>query len=165
MTGKTSSILIGVLAYVFIGIVLQLVAAGTGFLSSVLGCLVILGSAMVAVWHYTSTNGLTIPAGEGAGMGALVGLFGAVLAGLLTYLLISAGAMPDPADLALEQMRSQGMTDEQIEEARGMAEMFSSPLMVLLVGGVIGALVGAIGGAIGASVFKKGGDAPAEPGL
>lgn len=97
-------------------------------------------------------------------MGALVGLVGAVLAGLLSYLFISLGVMPDPADLALEQMRAQGMTEEEMEQAAGMAEMFSSPLAVLLIGSILGALVGAIGGAIGAAVFKKG-DAPAEPGF
>lgn len=163
MSAKAPSILIGILAYVILSILLQFFAAGVGFLSGVLGCLVILGSAMVGVWHYTSTNGLTIPAGEGAGIGALVGLGGAVLAGVLSLLLISAGAMPDPADLAVEQMRAQGLTDEQIEAQRGMLELFGSPLMVLLVGGVLGALVGAIGGVIGASVFKHGGEAPAEP--
>ena len=164
MSAKTPSILIGVLAYVILSLLLQFFAAG-GMMSGALGCLVILGSAMVGVWHYTSTNQLTIPAGEGAGIGALVGIGGALLAGALSLFLISAGAMPDPSDLALEQMRAQGLSDEQIESQRGMVELFSSPLMVLLVGGVLGALVGAIGGAIGASVFKKGGAAPAEPGF
>lgn len=161
MSDKTPSVLIGILAYVILSVLLQFFAAG-GMMSGVLGCLVILGSAMVGVWHYTSTNELTIAAGEGAGIGALVGIGGALLAGLLSLFLISAGAMPDPTDLALEQMRSQGLSDEQIEAQRGMLEMFSSPLAVLLIGSVLGALVGAIGGAIGASVFKKGGDAPAE---
>lgn len=165
MSAKTPSILIGVLAYVILSILLQFFAVGAGPMSGVLSCLVILGSAMVGVWHYTSTNESTIPAGEGAGIGALVGIGGALLAGGLSLLLISAGAMPDPSDLAVEQMRAQGLSDEQIESQRGMVELFSSPVMVLLVGSVLGALVGAIGGAIGASVFKKGGDAPAEPGF
>ncbi|HLU28398.1 MAG TPA: hypothetical protein VKZ65_08155 [Glycomyces sp.] len=164
MSNKAPSILIGVLAYVILSIVLQFLTTG-GMMSGVLSCLVILGSAMAGVWHYTSTNGLTIPAGEGAGIGAAVGVGGALLAGVLSLLLISSGAMPDPADLAVEQMRAQGLTDEQIEAQRGMLELFSSPMMVLLVGGVLGAIVGAIGGVIGASVFKKGGDAPAEPGF
>ena len=164
MSNKVPSVLIGVFAYVILSILLQFFAVG-GMMSGVLSCLVILGSAMVGVWHYTSTNELTIPAGEGAGIGASVGIGGALLAGLLSLLLISAGAMPNPADLAVEQMRAQGLTDEQIESQRGMVELFSSPLMVLLIGGVLGALVGAIGGVIGASVFKKGGEAPVEPGF
>lgn len=99
-------------------------------------------------------------------MGALIGLIGAVLGGLLGYLLISMGAVPDPMDLAVERMREQGMTQEQIEQGMGMAEMFSSPVIGLLIGAVFGAIGGAIGGGIGAAVFKKGGpdSTVSEPG-
>ncbi len=160
MTSKWTSILIGVLAYVFLSVLLSVLAAGVGLLGALFACLVVLGSAMAAVWHYTSTNGLTIPGGEGAGMGALTGLVGAVLGGLLGYLLISMGAVPDPTDLAVERMREQGMTREQIDQAMGMAKIFSSPVIGVLIGGVFGAIGGAVGGAIGAAVFKKGGPEP-----
>ena len=157
MSSKWNSIAIGVLAYVFLSVLLSVVASGAGALGAVFGCLVVLGSAMIAVWHYTSTNHLTIPGGEGAGMGALTGLIGAVLGGLLGYLLIEMGAVPDPMDAAIEQMREQGLTQEQIEQSMGMAEMFSSPVIGVLIGAVFGAIVGAVGGAIGAAMFKKGG--------
>ncbi len=165
MNSKWTSILIGVLAYVFLGVLSNVLAAGAGALAGVLGCLIVLGSALIAVWHYTSTNGLTIPGGEGAGMGALVGLIGALIGGALGYLLISMGVVPDPAELAIQNMRDRGMSREEIEQAQGMMEMFSSPAIGLLIGAAIGSIGGAIGGAIGAALFKKGGAMPTEPGF
>ena len=167
MSGKWTSILIGALAYVLLGTMLSAFGAGAGGFGALLSCLVILGSAAIAVWHYTSTNGVTIAGGEGAGMGALTGLIGAVIAGILGYFLISIGAIPDPMDVAIEQMREQGLTEEQIEQGMGMAEMFNSPVIGIAVGAVFGLIGGAIGGAIGAALFKKGGPdpTPREPAL
>lgn len=162
MATKTQSILIGTLVYVLLGVVMSFVAPGGGPLAGIAGCLVVLGSAMVAVWHYTNTNRLTIPAGEGAGMGALVGLIGAVVGTLLGLLLIRMGVQPDPTELMLEQFEAQGMTDEQIDQAMGVAGMFTNPILMLVIAAVMGSIGGAIGGAIGAAVFKKGG-AEAEP--
>jgi hypothetical protein len=167
MTGKWTSILIGALTYVFLGTLLSTFGAAAGGFGAILSCLVVLGSAAVAVWHYTTTNELTITGGEGAGMGALTGLIGAVIAGILGYFLISIGAVPDPMDAAIEQMREQGLTEEQIEQGMGMAEMFSSPVIGIVVGAVFGLIGGAIGGAVGAALFKKGGPdpTPREAGL
>ena len=54
-----------------------------------------------------------------------------------------------------DQMISQGMEPEAVDQAMGFAEMFQG------IGGfainlVIAAVIGAIGGAIAASIFKKG---------
>ncbi len=165
MTSKWTSILIGVLAYVFLSLLSNVLASGAGPLGAVIGCLVVLVSGIAAVWHYTSTNGLTIAGGTGAGMGALVGLMGALISVTLSYVLISAGVLPDPSELAMQQMRERGMTREQMEQAEGMAQMFSSPLVVTLFAAVFGAIGGAVGGALGASLFKKGGPEPAESGF
>lgn len=166
MTGKWTSILIGALTYVILGTLLSAFGATAGGLGAILGCLVIILSAILAVWHYTTTNTLTITGGEGAGMGALVGLIGAIVAGILGYFLISIGAIPDPMDTAIQQMRDQGLTEEQIEQGMGMAEMFSSPVIGIALGAVFGLIGGAIGGAVGAAMFKKGGPepTPTEPG-
>ena len=159
MTGKSSSILIGVLVYIIVGLLLQFIASGSQVAGAFLGCLFPLACAMVAVWHYTSNNNLTIPAGEGAGMGALVGLIGAIIGGILALVLVSMGVLPDPMDAAMENMRAQGLNEEQIEQAMGFAGSMTG-VFGIIIGTVFGAVLGAVGGAIGASVFKKGGDAP-----
>ena len=92
-------------------------------------------------------------------MGALAGLGGAVVATIIVLALISAGILPDPVEAARLQMESQGMSDEQIDGAVAMVELFSNPVIDLAIGAVVGALFGAISGAIGAVIFKKGGDA------
>lgn len=160
MTDKWTSILIGALTYVLLGTLMSAFGSGAGPFAAVLSCLVIILSAIVAVWHYTNTNSATISGGEGAGMGALVGLIGAVIAGILGYILISMGAIPDPMDAAMQQMRDQGLTEEQIEQSMAMAETFSSPVIGIAIGAVFGLIGGAIGGAIGAAMFKKGGPEP-----
>lgn len=159
MSGKSTSILIGVLTYVLLGTVSTFFSSG-GILDGVFGCLVVLLSAAVGVWHYTSTNTVTISGGEGAGMGALIGLIGAVIAGALGYFLISIGALPDPMIAAEQRLRDQGMSADEIDQAMGFAESFSSPLFGMLIGAVFGLIGGAIGGAIGAALFKKGGPEP-----
>lgn len=164
MTTKTQSILIGALVYVFLGVLVSLLAAGGGP-GAVLDCLALLGSAMVAVWHYTSTNRLTILAGEGAGMGALVGLVGAVVGGLLGLLLVNLGIQPDPVDVMLEQFEAQGLTEEQIDQMMDFASLFAHPVLMLVSSALVGGIGGAIGGAIGAALFKKGGGAPEPPPL
>ncbi len=165
MPSKWTSILIGALAYVFLSLLINVFAAGAGPAAGLLGCLVLIASAMVAVWHYTSTHQLTIPGGTGASMGTLVGIIGAIIGGLIGYTLIQMGVLPDPAVAAAEQMRERGMSREQIEEAQEMTEIFSSPIVFLLIGSVLGAIGGAIGGAVGAAMFKKGGPEPTEPGF
>jgi len=159
MPSKTQSIIVGAAAYVILGVLINFLFQGGGITAGILGCLIPFSSGLVAVWHYTATHNLTIPAGQGAGMGALAGLGGAVVATIIVLALISAGILPDPVEAARLQMESQGMSDEQIDGAVAMVELFSNPVIDLAIGAVVGALFGAISGAIGAVIFKKGGDA------
>lgn len=159
MPSKTQSILIGAVVYIVLGLLVQFLFQGGGMVAGIISCLIPLSSGLVAVWHYTSTHSLTIPAGQGAGMGALAGLAGAVVAGAIGYALIAAGILPDPVEAARIQMESQGMSDEQIDGPMAIVERFSNPVIGLAIGAVIGSLLGAVSGAIGAVIFKKGGDA------
>lgn len=157
MPSKWTSILIGALAYTVLGILIQFLFQGGGPMAGILGCLVMLSAGLVAVWHYTSTYHLTIPAGQGASIGALAGVIGGLIAGALSWMLIAAGLFPDPLELARRQLEAQpGMTEEQMEQAMAMAETFSNPVIGMGIGLVLGALVGAVSGAIGAVLFKKG---------
>ena len=153
MSDKTQSILIGgavvaVLSTSYIGFINCLCCAG-----------VIIG-AMTAVWHYTNTNSLTIPAGEGAIIGRLAALTGSVLAILINYILMSLGIRSDQVitEFILNRFGDQ-MPIEQVEAMEDQLDAsltFGSYLLNGLIGLVVSTIFGTIGGAIGASVFKKG---------
>jgi len=156
MPSKTQSIIIGAAVYVVLGLLVNFLFQGGGITAGIIGCLIPFSSGLVAVWHYTATHNLTIPAGQGAGMGALAGLAGAVVATIIVFVLISAGILPDPIEAARLQMESQGLSDEQLDSALVMVERFSNPVVDLALSAVVAALFGAVSGAIGAVIFKKG---------
>ncbi len=155
MSDKTPSILIGgavvaVLSTSYIGFINCLCCAG-----------VIIG-AMTAVWHYTNTNSLTIPAGQGAVIGLLAAIVGAVLAMLVNYILINLGIRSDQAivEFILNRFGDQMPLEqvEAMEEQLDASLSFGIFFINSLIGLVVSVIFGAIGGAIGASVFKKGED-------
>jgi NADH:ubiquinone oxidoreductase subunit 6 (subunit J) len=162
MPNKSTSILIGGLIYAVVGLISAFLGAASGgmqYVGGALGCVALIAGAAGAVWHYTSTHRLTIPAGQGAVLGAGAGALGAAISGLVSWLLITAGVMPDPAEQARRQLEGQGLSEDQIATAMQMTEMFSGPLGIV-VGLLVGALLGAIIGAIAALVFKKGDATP-----
>jgi hypothetical protein len=153
MSNKGTSILTGGLAIALLATLLALIPTIGPFIS----CLGVIAGAMVAVWHYTSTYGVSLPAGEGAGVGALAGVVGAILGILLGLLLVQAGVIPDPQQVVQEQLRD--MPAEQREMAERMARWGQGPIG-WIISIVIYSILGAIGGAIGASVFRR--SAPAD---
>lgn len=168
MPSKTPSITIGAAVYAVVSLLttfLTINATGTGgqFASGTIGCLIGLIAPVVAVWHYTSTHQLTIPAAQGAGVGALSALAGAALAGLIQFGLQAIGVLPSTAEIIerqREQMIASGqVTAEQYDQMMsGMGGLASNPLLGLVVGIVIATILGAIAGAIAAAIFKKGTD-------
>ena len=163
MPTKLPSIAIGAAVYAVLAVALSFVALSGGAVAqTVSGCAICLAAIvgpLVAVWHYTSTHRLTIPAGSGAGIGAASGALGAIAGGAIGLLLQAVGLLPDAeAQLARsrEMMLDSGMDPAQIDQQMEMAGAFSNPVIGIVIGIVIGAVVGAIAGAIGASVFKKG---------
>ena len=169
MPSKTQSILIGGLCAAVAGVIISVVSefAGVsdptnpqpvlGVIVSLLGCVVMLTSGLVAVWHYTSENELTLEGGQGVGIGALSGIVYAVAAMALGWLLIALNVLPSPQE-SLDAMRDSGAFDapgaEQAESITRMMITWGIPV-ITVVGGVI---MGLIGGAIGAAVFKRGQD-------
>lgn len=161
---KNSSIAVGIAVYVVLGLVAAFITfsggAATQTLGGLLSCLVGIAAPVVAVWHYTSTHSLTIPAGAGAGLGAIASSVGAVLSGILSWTFQRIGIFPTTAEMMeqqRDQMIAQGMSPEDVD---GMMEMFGGMgdnlMLQLGMGVVFGALFGAIAGAIAAAIFKKG---------
>jgi hypothetical protein len=156
MPSRTQSILLG-------GLVVGLLGTSYLGLINLLCCAGVIIGSMVAVWHYTNENALTIPPGQGAAMGAAAAVIGALISWALNYLLTQIG-MAGPEALIMGFMES-FYPPEQVEQMRDMQSQGTSPVMMvvgLIIGVVVSAIFGAVGGAIGASVFKKGGPAPHE---
>ncbi len=159
MSEKQLSILIGGLAGGLLAILLSLPQI------QILGCFVCLcyiGAGMVAVWHYTNTNSLTIAGGEGAGIGALSGIVAGLVSSLLGWFFRMIGLLPGAEEL-LDQMEQSGQFDQMDQNTADMIYgwvEFSTGIGGIALGVVIALILGVIGGAIGAAVFKKGTDTP-----
>ncbi len=127
---------------------------------------VIIG-ALVTVWHYTSTHGITVTGGQGAVLGLTVGVLGAVISAILDYVLIQAGVRVDHTimQFMLDRFGDQMPPEsyDQLVQQMEEAITFGKFALQALIGVAFSAGFGAIGGAIGASVFKKGGDDPSYP--
>ncbi len=157
MPDKKQSILLGsavaaVLSTSYLGLVNCLCCAG------------IIGGAMVAVWHYTTNNEMTISAGTGASMGAIVGVAAVVISAILNLLLIKAGVRSDLviSNLILDQFGDSMPPEayDQMVEAMNTDVTLGSYLKSSWIGLLLGPIFGALGGVIGAAMFKKGTDDP-----
>lgn len=153
MPDKKQSILLGsavgaVLSTSYLGMINCLCCAG------------IIAGAMVAVWHYTTNNELTISAGTGASMGAIVGIVAIVLAFFLNLILIKVGVR---SDLVIQNFILDQWGDSMPPEAYDqMVEQMNSEMTFMAylkgqwIGFLVGPIFGALGGVIGAAMFKKG---------
>lgn len=162
MPSKTQSIVLGAAVYTVASLTIGFIAVNSGqtgqYLVGVLCCLFALVGPGVTVWHYASTNSLTVPPGTGAALGAITIAAGGAVSYAVQKLLQVVNVYPSDAEMMerqRQQLVAQGMDAEAIEQAMQMGEMFSG------IGGaifnlVILSVVGAIAGAIAASVFKKG---------
>lgn len=162
MTSKFQSILLG---SVIVGLVATLFGlAQVETQSQVLGtlacCVIPTIGALIATWHYASTNGLTMSPGSGAMMGLSVGVLGYLISLILNIIVSYTGLMPSPFDvdaimeLSRESMVNQGMSDEEIDRGIDMARQYYPAFVAAAA--VVYALIGAVVGAIGANVFKHG---------
>ena len=150
MSDKFQSILLG-------GAVAGLITAFLPVLHPFLGCLacVLLPVAgVLSVWHFVNNVGGPMPAGPGAGMGALAGIAAAVVSGLIGWALSSMGLTPDPQEFMRDFMERMGADPDQMADL----ETQQTPAMMaigMVINVIVAALLGAVGGAIGASIFGK----------
>ena len=159
MPSKQQSIILG-------GLVAGLLSTSYLGLINMLCCAGVIIGAVVAVWHYTDTNEITITAGQGAVLGLLAAIFGWVISLVLNYVLIKAGIR---SDLVFTQFIvdrfGDSMPPEQYDQIVDSmtSEMSLAKYLGNSIWGVLFSVVfGAVGGAIGAVIFKKGGDEPIE---
>ncbi|MDA1332951.1 MAG: hypothetical protein O2797_01895 [Bacteroidetes bacterium] len=160
MPDTKQSILLGALVTGILG------TSYLGLITTQMCCMNVIAGALVAIWHYTETNELTISGGKAAGMGALVAVGGSVIASVLTLILMTAGIRHDVvmAEFMLNNLGDQlppesiqGLED-QVEAAIQLGPFFFN----VLVSTAVSSAFGAGAGAIGAKMFKKGGDEPTD---
>lgn len=130
-------------------------------------CLGVIVGGVVAVQQFTSRTGRTMEAGDGAVIGALAGVGGAVLGSIFDAMLrpLSLDSNSISQDLMQQWMQDmqgqQGMSPEMMQQFQG-----EGGFMMFLVGlgfsVVLYAIFGAIGGAIGTAFFGEE-SAGAEP--
>ena len=162
MTTRQQSILIGA---VVTGIL------STSYFSFVntLCCLGVIIGGVVSVQQFTSRTGRSIESGDGAVLGALSGVGGAVLGSIFDMALrpLSLDSRSISQGMMQEWMQGmegqQGMSPEMMQQFQGEGSL----MMFLLSLGfsiVVYAIFGAIGGALGTTVFgEEGGSASAPP--
>jgi hypothetical protein len=164
MTPRTQSILLS-------GAAIAVIATLVGLLQQPIlvfcaSCLVVLGGGLLATWHYTGTNNVTITPGQGAGMGALTGVTAALISVALGAILTAAGILPEPAEAmqrAFEQQGGAGLSPEQEDAVLNFVRSPFYYVLVALFSAMIYAIGGAIGGAIGANLFRRGDSPQTEP--
>ena len=163
MPSKTTSILIGAAVYAVVGAIMTFLATRGGLAAAALGgcgaCLAAFAGPVTAVWHYVTTYRLTLPAGSGAGLGAVTGLVGAAFSTLLTYALRALNVLPtvaEAAEIQRQMMIDAGLDAAQVDAQLQAGQAMSGPLVEIGLAVVAGLIVGAIGGAIAAAAFKRG---------
>lgn len=149
MTPRQQSILIG-------AVVTGILSTSYLFFINVLCCLGVIIGGVVATQQYTSRTGGAVESGDGAVLGALAGVGGAILQPVLNWALRPFGL--GFRDVVLEMVKNpQGQsmlppeTLQQMQTSPGLGAI----LFNLVVGMVVYAIFGAIGGAIGAALFGE----------
>lgn len=158
MTPRQYSILVG-------AIVTAILSTSYLGLINMICCLGVIVGGAVAAQQFTSRTGASLSAGDGAVLGALAGVGGAVLAAFLDLLLRPVGLDSRSINEGVMENVMQGM--QGVEGQEGLMQGFQGggPMMFvvsLVFSVVLYAIFGAIGGAIGAAIFGQ--DEPHDSG-
>lgn len=160
MSSNTRSAIIGGVAGALIGVALQVLqhTANLDFLGYVF-CFSFVSCGLVAVWHLTNEEPVTLTGGEGVKLGAFAGVIAGALTAALSWLLTAAGVFPSKEEALGEALAEAAAGGEAAIE-------FTTWLMDFLygIGGivfvlVIATLMGLVGGAIGRAIWKTGEEA------
>ena len=96
--------------------------------------------------------------GQGFGIGAFFSLISSLITGVFTFLYvkyISPEYIQRALDEALVKMESMGRSDAEIEQGMKIAEMFSSPTAILIMGIVVGVFIGVVLSLIVSAITQK----------
>ena len=124
-----------------------------------LGWVLYVAIPFVFLSHYKNKiNKGFLSFGQGVGLSALTGLLLGVLMGIFIYM-YAAYINPDMIvsieDKAIEDMRSQGLSDDQIESSMAIAGMFISPGFFAISSLISMPLIFTIVGLIASAILKR----------
>lgn len=126
-------------------------------------CAGIMGAAVLGVWFYKKSFPPDMPfaVSDGATVGALSGLVGAVLTSALQSVILGFGSTDFTFQIeqALEEAQMRAADPAAMEAAREVImQLVTSPFMLFLVGLLFALVIyvgfGALGGVIGGNIFK-----------
>lgn len=159
--------LIGSLVLIVVGLLTHLLGitdlsqqGGTGnWIANILNWGVMVGVIVLAIkTHRDSDLGGYISMGRGFKTGMIATLMMAIVMAVWSYVfftLVAPEALEMIKEVALEEMESQGLSEEQMEASAGMMGFFTSPTFLVLVS-LIGTLItGAIFSLIAGAIMKK----------
>jgi Protein of unknown function (DUF4199) len=111
----------------------------TGFFKtpslSWIGFILLLIGIFMAMREFKSLNNGFMSFSEGLGVGTLMSAVTGLLASIFSYIytnFIDTTIMQQMSDLQREQMESQGLSSEQIDQAMEIAAKFTSPSIIFL---------------------------------
>lgn len=129
------------------------------FISMAINILVFAGGMVLACRaHRDEELGGVMSFGRGFGVSMLVAIAASLISSVYSYIFlkfIDPEVMKKAMDLQMQQMESRGMTDEQIEQASKMMEIFSTPGFASLSAFIFSVIFALIVALIVAGIMQK----------
>ncbi|MFC6996136.1 DUF4199 domain-containing protein [Rufibacter roseus] len=143
---------------IIFALILYVTQLNTNTALSWIGMLIPLAGIILAYKAFKNDNGGYMSYGQGLGIGTLLSTISGLLGGIFHYVYVSfidAGVMTRMRDAQVLEMEKKGLSDEQIEQALGMAESFTGPTMMLVMSILGGALLGFLISLVVAAIMKN----------
>lgn len=128
-------------------------------IQQVLGNIVSFAVPILAIKHHRDSDlGGYITFGRSLGIGTLTGFF----MGMITFVwvviffyLIAPQLQESLVQIAVEQARARGVSDEDIESQRFLFQIFTNPVIIGFFGWILTVLIAFLGSLLGGAIFKK----------
>ncbi|ALJ01782.1 hypothetical protein DC20_22190 (plasmid) [Rufibacter tibetensis] len=104
-------------------------------LAQVLSFLILGGGIVAAYLYFKEHNHSYMSYGQGLGIGAILGSIAGVLGGVFSAIyttFIDNTILEKAMEMEVQKMEERGLSDEQIEKAVEVAQMFSGPLAMII---------------------------------
>jgi hypothetical protein len=140
--GLRYGLIVGVIASVYT-LILYMAGLGNNTPLGLLGLVILIAGIVMAHNAYKAQGNGFMSIGQGIGIGMILSIVSGIISSLVTYLyvaFIDDSAIRERTDQAMLDMESQGLSDEQIDQAMKYTEMFTSPIMIL-VWGIVGSII------------------------
>jgi hypothetical protein len=155
--GLRYGLITGFVSVIF-SLVLFVTEMNTNKVLSNLSILILIAGIIFAYRYFKSANNGFMSYGQGLGIGAVLSAVTGLLGGIFTFIyvkFIDSSFMQRMQETQIEELEARGMSDEQIEQGMAMAEKFSGPGMMLVMGILVTLLIGFILSLVIAAIMKR----------